>query len=132
LRFVGMVALATMACVLWSSGWTTPDDFMEGLFGFVVILEAGIIGQHLSNILTFFYLIRHPECVSGEITMSHLLSLNLSIYRSLTLFVPLVLIVIFSPAPFVIGGVFSQLFLFILHLRWLGKARARVQANKPV
>lgn len=104
---------------------------MEGMFGFYTIFFASIIGLHVSNIFIFNYLLRHPECVSGEVTMSHLLTLHMSRFRFLALIFPMVLISIFSPTPFVIGGVCSQIVLIIINWVWTAKAKAKLRKQNP-
>jgi uncharacterized membrane protein YciS (DUF1049 family) len=131
-KHLASVAFVSVMCILWSNGWTGRDYVMEGMFGFITIFIAGIIGVHVSNILTFNYLLRHPEFVSGEVTMSHLLTFSMSRFRLCTLFFPLVLISIFSPTPFVIGGLCSQIVHFIVNLVWTAKAKRKVRKENPV
>ena len=123
-KFMGIVVLVTGFCFVWSNGWTEKDVFSEGLFGFLVILSTSLIAVHLSNILTFVYMARHPQSISGEVAMSHMLILKMAQFRSMGLVFVFAVIAIFSPTPFVIGGLVSQVFLSILKLRWLAKARA--------
>ncbi|MGD0815068.1 MAG: hypothetical protein ABSA83_15795 [Verrucomicrobiota bacterium] len=130
-KHLGIVSALTVICFWWSSVWRGQDVFAECLFGYLTILFASIIGRHASNILTFYYHIRHPECVSGEVRMSHLLALNNARFRGLSLFFPLILIAFFSPSPFVIGGVLSQVALFFVHLKWLAKAKVKMQTENP-
>lgn len=130
-KHAGIVTAFTAFCILWSIGWNAQDDFEEGLFGFATVLYASIIGLHLSNICTFRYFQHHPECVSGQVTMSHLLSLNLAQFRCLALFIPLALIAVFSPSPFVVGAAFSQIFLFFLHFIWIAKTKAQLRKANP-
>jgi len=130
-RYLGIVSAVTVLCLWWSSSWTFPDNTMEGMLGFITIYLGSIIGQHVSNIFTFNYILRHPESVSGEVTMSHLLILAISRFRAVALLFPLALISIFSPTPFVIGGLFSQIILFITHLLWTAKAKAKLRKETP-
>jgi len=119
------VAVVAVFCLVWSNGWTDPDAISEGLFGFFTILYASIIGNHLSNVFTFSYVIRHPENVSGEVTTSYLLALKTSQFHALSLFFILFVIAIFSPTPFVIGGACSQMARLFNRWRWLAKANAQ-------
>jgi hypothetical protein len=130
-KHLGIVSAIMVLCLLWSHGWTGRDDGAEGMFGFIIISLGSIIGHHVSNIFMFYYLVRHPECVSGEVTMSHLLVLHMSQFRFFALFFPLVLISIFSPSPFVMGGLCSQIVFFIVSLVWTAKAKAKMRKENP-
>jgi hypothetical protein len=52
-RHLIMVAIITLFCFLWSTGWKDPDMVAEGLFGFLTVLFGSIIGGHLANIFIF-------------------------------------------------------------------------------
>src|SRR5215469_12151335 len=98
LKHLANVAVFTAFCFFWSYSWTDNNsDFFGGFFGFMIILEAGIIGTHVTNILIFSYLIRHPGSVSGEIKMNHPLMLYMSQFRLVSLLLVLIVIAIFSP-----------------------------------
>jgi hypothetical protein len=125
------VTVIAVLCLWWSSAWTFRDNTMEGMFGFITILLASIIGLHVSNIFIFHYLLRHPECVSGEVRMSHLLMLHMSRLRFFILLFPLVLISIFEPTPFVIGGLCSQIVFFLVNLVWAAKAKGNLRKENP-
>lgn len=130
-KHLGIVTIVTVFCFLWSVAWTGEDHSAEGMFGFVTIFFGSIIGQHLSNICIFHYLFHHGECISGEVTMSHLLALNTARFRGLVLFLPLLLIAIFSPSPFVVGGVCSQIVSFFLNWIWIAKTKAQLRKANP-
>lgn len=124
-KFLLITAAIFLFCFFWSFCWSDGDFVSEGLFGYFVILWANIIGRHLSNILTFVYMERHPESITGEISMDHVLMLKMAQFRSLGLVVVLTSIVIFSPTPFVIGGLCSAVVLMITESRWIAKARSK-------
>ena len=121
----------TALCFVWAVCWEGEDGYAEGILGFLTMLSGSLVGVHLSNIGTFRYFIRNPECASGEIKLNHLAALNMSRCRIATLFFPLTLIAIFSPSPFVIGGVCSQVYLYCLTWRWIAKAKAQLRKANP-
>ena len=96
-----------------------PDAFAEGMFGCLFVLFGMIIGRHLSNLLLFRYLDRHPQDIAGQITMAHALMLTISTYQYLVVAIPMVLLAIFSPTPFVLGGLVGTLLLFVIHFKWI-------------
>jgi len=100
-----------------------PDAFAKGMFGCLFVLFGMIIGRHLSNLLIFRYLDRHPQDIAGEITMAHALMLTISSCQNLVVAVPMVLLAIFSPTPFVLGGLVGTLLLFVIHFKWIRKHR---------
>jgi hypothetical protein len=95
------------------------DAFAEGLFGCLFVLFGMIIGRHLSNLLIFRYLDRYPQDIAGEITMAHALLLSISTYQYLVVAIPMVLLAIFSPTPFVLGGLAGAVLLFVIHFKWI-------------
>ncbi len=109
-----------------------PEPFIQGFFGCFLALYGMIIGRHLSNLLVFRYMSRKPDEISGQVTMTHALLLSLSLYQYLVGFVPLVLIAIFSPSPFVYGAFLGAALLMAVHLKWIRKHRKQTEAsNKP-
>ncbi len=119
-----IVCIFTTFCCLWSNRWAGTDTGSEVLFGFLVTLNASVIGTHLTNILTFQYVNRHPDCMSGEITMNHPMMLNMTQFRLFSLLLILTIIAIFSPTPFIIGGACSQFVFLFVQLIWIAKANA--------
>jgi hypothetical protein len=128
---LGIVTAVTAICFVWSVAWKGEDDFAQGALGFVTVLYGSIVGRHLENICAFRFLFLHPECVSGEVTMSHLLALHMAQFHCIALCLLLVLIAIFSPSPFLIGGVLSQVYLFFLHWKWIKKTKAQLRKADP-
>jgi len=123
-KHLALVALMTAFCFLLSSGLTAGDFVSQGLFGYLTILFASVIGTHLNNILLFSYLDRNPGSISGEVTMSHTMMLSMAQFRVFGLLFVLGLLAIFSPTPFVIGGLLSQVAVVFVKWAWLVKAKA--------
>ncbi len=109
-----------------------PDAFAEGTMGFLFVIFGTVIGRHLSNILTFRGYARRAKEVSGQVTLSHSLTLAVSTYQYLTVAVPVVIIAFFSPSPFTVGGAFGIGMLFVVHGLWIrrhNKARAKTDSQ---
>jgi hypothetical protein len=134
MKHLALVAIFTVFCLAWSIAWTSIETGFEVLLGYFTILYVGIIGTHLTNILIFSYLIRHPGSIAGEIKMNHPLMLYMSLFRLLGLLLVLTVIAIFSPTPFILGGLGSQIALSIVKFVWIAKANAaeRKKTMPPV
>lgn len=96
-----------------------PESLAQAVLGFAFVVFGTVIGRHLSNLLTFRRLARTPREITGQVTMSHALALSISMYQYLVVVVPLALISIFSPTPFVLGGLAGAVLVFLMHLGWL-------------
>jgi hypothetical protein len=121
-HFVLTVLLSAILICVVESG-NIPDDFVQIVTGCVLVLYGMILGRHLSNLLVFGHLIRKPNEVSGEITMSHQFVLCLSLYQSLTVMIPVALIAWFSHSRFALGGAVGIVLFFVFHLVWMQKAK---------
>jgi hypothetical protein len=112
----------------------------------LMVLFSAVIGRHLSNILIFRYVIKHPEEISGETSMSHKMILKMSQYYVLLVLCPFMVIAVFVRNPFVLGGLSGLLLLWPIHSTWLRKhkrhlkkqsdssraAELNAQKNEPV
>jgi len=131
-RHLGLTVVASSALILLTEFGEMPEPFIQGFLGCLLVVFGMIIGRHLSNLMVFGYVIRKPDEISGQVTMGHALLLSVSLYQYLVAFVPLVLIAIFSPSPFVIGACIGALLLVAVHLKWIRKHRTQARAcSKP-
>ena len=119
---------AALICLAESSG--PGDAFIEGVAGWILVFYAMLLGRHICNLMVFGYLIRRPEEISGQVTMAHALALSISMYQYMVAAVPLALICIFSPSPFVIGGLVGASSMFALHMWWRRKHRKQSRRSK--
>jgi len=102
-----------------------PESFAEGALGCLFIAFGMIVGRHLSNILTFRRVFRRHDEISGQVTMTHSLLLSISTYQYLAVAVPMILLAVFSPTPFVLGGLVGVGLIFVAHGRWILQNRKR-------
>jgi len=107
-----------------------PDNLHQGFLGYLFVMYGTIIGRHLSNIVTFWQMTRRREEITGQTSMTHSMQLSISMYQYLVVVVPIGLIALFSPTPFVMGGLVGLLMLFLLHLKWIGQ-QTKPQEVKP-
>ena len=124
-RHLLAVLLATSCFLLLAETALIDEALLSALLGFVLVLNAFILGRHLSNLLTFHHVLKSPDHVSGQVVLAHPFVLSLALYQSLAVTFPLVLIAIFSPSPFVFGGLGSIITLSVLQLWWLRQASGR-------
>jgi hypothetical protein len=96
-----------------------PDFFAEGILGCLFVFFAAVIGRHVSNILIFRRLAQGLSEISGQVTMTHSLSLSISTYQYLVVALPVFVIAFFNPTPFVFGGVAGVVLLFAVHGLWI-------------
>jgi len=102
-----------------------PDPLAEGLFGCLFVFYGMIVGRHLSNILIFRRLAQSTEEISGQIAMAHSLALAISTCQYLVVAVPVALIAVFSPTPFVLGGLVGTVLLFVVHGAWIRRNKKK-------
>ncbi len=58
---------------------------IDFLLGCLFVFFGIVIGRHLSSLCIFRYLLKNPQEISGQITMTHSLGLSLSIFQSLVI-----------------------------------------------
>ena len=120
-------ASLTIALVILTETDEVPRPVIRFILGLLLVLYGMVIGRHLSNLLIFRYVDRQAQELSGHVTMSHAMALSISLYHNLILLVPLLLVALFSPSPFVFGGLSSVLLFVLTHLRWIAKNRRRIK-----
>jgi len=117
-KHMGIVVVTSLCCLVWGDAWKEPSQISEGALGFFVILYSSVVASHLGNILTFWRVLRHPQDLSGEVTVSHKQVLAMSRHRSLMVIFPIALAVWLAPSPFLYGGLASLILLDVYSLVW--------------
>ena len=100
-----------------------PVAYVQAFSGCLFTVFAAVIGRHLSNLLTFRAVMRKPNEVSGEVTVSHSMLLSIAMYQYLVVVVPIVIIAVFSPNPFVLGALGGAILMLSVHLGWARQHR---------
>jgi len=95
------------------------DPVFDFVIGALFAVFGAVNGRHLSNLATFAWMRRHPDELSGNIAMSHALTLWLSTFQYLVLLLPLALLAIVTPTPHVLGGLGGGVLLIAVHLGWI-------------
>lgn len=103
------------------------------LLGVLLTLYAMILGRHINNLLVFRYVDCHPDEISGQVSFAHTLTLSISLYQTLIVLIPLILVATFSRSLFAIGGAIGVGMFCVISLRWRRKARRQRKAaqNAP-
>ena len=106
------------------------EPLTQWLLGVLLVLYGMIIGRHLSNLLLFHYVCQKPETLTGAVTMSHTLVLSISLYQTIILLIPFILLTLFSPSLFVVGGLTGLLLFMGVQRVWLWRANRRQPGEK--
>ena len=97
------------------------DLFKEILIGALLTHYGMLTGRHISNIFTYNYTEKHPEELSGEITISHSYNLHTSIFQYSVAIVPIAIIAIVNQTPILVGCVLGALINIVIHFLWIKK-----------
>jgi hypothetical protein len=119
LRHLILTALFGGLVVWLTNSVDGPDDAIDGLLGCMIGVFALLVGRHISNLLTFGYLIRHPDAISGQVAMSHQLILALSTFQMIGILILMALVAYFSGAAFAYGAAGGILAMIISHVIWI-------------
>ena len=124
LRHLALVVLVTTLFFAIGRLSRLPDDpQIAFLLGFVIGIQGALNGRHLGNLAIFAAIRRRPGDVRGEVTMSHELTLRLSMFQNLAVLLPLVLLVAFVPNPTVWGACAGVAALMLVHILWIARQR---------
>jgi hypothetical protein len=102
-----------------------PDRIADGAIGCALVLFTMLLARHVNNLVIFRYMIRHPDHITGQVTMRYVMTLWLSLFQYCAATVPLVLIAALSANAFAVGGCIAGLLLLGCHVRWIEMARVR-------
>jgi hypothetical protein len=129
-RHLVLVALVT-AMFLYLEISELPDALMAGLIGVYFGAHGSVIGKHLSNLILFRRLKKHPDEIRGEVFMAHSLVLSMSQSQYLGVLTPLLLLALFTHHPMVIGAACGTGLLFAVHGLWGARARRAARRARP-
>jgi hypothetical protein len=128
-RFFTALCGLTALLVLFDRQQSFPSWFV----GMLVGGYGASLGRHLSSLLLFHYLNRHPAEIAGRVHLTHSLVLKVSMFNTLGLAPLLGLIAVLVPEPQVIGALVGVLALAFAHLGWARQAKSQaVKTLEPV
>jgi hypothetical protein len=132
-RHTALVVLLTAILVLLDQAAEVPDSILELLIGMLLGAFGSVCGRHLTNLLLFGYLNRHPEEISGQVRLSMILILKISQFTYIGLIPIFGMVVALVPNAYTAGVLLGLLSIVFGHSRWARKAtRAEVQPERPV
>jgi len=129
MRHLGLTALVASFLVYVSEFANLPNEIVHGFISCLVIFFGAIVGRHLSNICVFRRLIGKSDDIHGEITMSHALALAISLYQTVIVLVPVLILTVLYPSPVLVGAFIGSLLLVAVHLRWLRQHKKKQEAS---
>lgn len=131
------------------------DSEADLFFGCILTVLGVINGRHIANLAVFFYVRRHPGQLQGQVTMSQELSLWISLCHAAPVLLPIGLLLMPVPTPFVVfaqsstsltatvrmvpavrilsavAGVIAYILIHLVWLRWNRSRQARSKAAAP-
>lgn len=122
-RYV-LPGLAAAAILLLLANLGFPESLIQAAAGVVFMIVAAHLGTYLLSLTASRYAIARPQEISGQVVMSQRIAVLLTIGPALTLLVPLALIAVFAPSPFVFGGLSGVVVLLVVTLLQLRRVRA--------
>lgn len=125
------VVLVAAYCAFWYHWWQGDDPVFEGCFGAFLTVFITVIGGHLANIWTFYFMLRYPDQVSGEVILTQRYVLHLTRSRMLMLLLPLAASAVVVRAPFLLGAVAGALALILIQTLWIWRNSRRKPRPGP-
>jgi hypothetical protein len=126
IRHLGLVVLTTVLIIFISQVSTEAIAwYIEFFISGLLVLLAAVIGRHIYNILMFYYIVRNPDGLSGQVRFSHKAVVKFSQYQIIVAICPFAVVLLFTRQPHAIGGLCGLLLFFALHPRWLKKYEKR-------
>lgn len=130
-RHVVMTVVFSSALILLIEIADYAEWLAEGIVGTVLTVFAVLAGRHLSNVLIFSYVTRHPEQISGRVTMEHTFTVATSAFQYVVALIPVAIIAVATRNPYAIGGTIGILLLLARHIPWVRKAGHDQSVSAP-
>jgi hypothetical protein len=124
-RYLTLVCVVTTALVVADLMPNFPSSLLELFVGMCLGGPGAACGRHLTNLLTFTFLNRHPTEISGELILTHKLVLEMSLFGFLGLVPMLGLVVVLVPEFYTAGVLLGILVLCLEHLDWVRQAKCQ-------
>ncbi len=121
-KHITVTILVTISIVYIFESFDLPYELIKGFIGCILVLYAMITGRHITNLLIFLYVNRNPGHISGEVNMTHQFVLYLSLFQTVMVLVPIVLLAIFSNSYFAYGGAVGIGLFLVINYQWIRKA----------
>jgi hypothetical protein len=123
-HFLGVV-FAGFICFVWADTWREKSEASEGALGALLTLFSVVLAAHVGNLMIFWRMVRNPDEVCGEVTLSHKYLLAMSRSRSLMALFPISMAAWLAPSPFLYGGVGALVTFNVIQAIWAFNYRAK-------
>jgi len=121
-RHIALVALVTVLLVVAdrASSYNTFELALGMLFG----AFGSVCSRHLTNLMLFRYLNRHPNEISGQVQLSMKLVLKISQLTYLGLIPLFSIVVAVAPSRYTVGVLLGILTVALAHFVWARRAKS--------
>ena len=131
-RHLSLVTLVTLLLISVDQTQMLPYDTFALALGMLFGAFGSICGRHLTNLLLFNYLNRHPHEISGQVQLSLKLTLKISQFTYIGLLPLFAIVVVLDPNPYTTGVLLGVLVLVFAHFVWGFRAnRSEPQPKQP-
>ncbi len=128
---LSLLFTALLLVITWFTQLDPNLNFgFDLLIGFVSMIYFVLIGMHLANLLTFRYVQKNPQQLTGQVQLGFEFTIAQAQNQMLFVLVPLIVVALVTQSFFVIGGIFGVLSTLVSFTRW--KRKARLTAQRPV
>ncbi len=128
-RHIALVALVTVLLILMDQvAAILPFDTFKIVLGMLFGVFGSVCGRHLTNLLLFRYLNRHPHEISGQVQFSMKLMLKMSQFNCIGLIPLFVIVVTLVPNRYTLGVLIGLVTVVFVHSLWARKANS-AEAN---
>jgi hypothetical protein len=101
------------------------------VLGMFLIMFGLLNTRHLANIALFIALGRNPHMISGQVTITQGYLLYGSITQAFGILALLVIILLFAPSDFLLGGVIGVIIRIAQDFRWLRRLDKQQATSTP-
>jgi hypothetical protein len=118
-RYLAFTLLYSALVISFCEITVLPDTWVEFLLGALFSVIGLGIGRACGNPATFIYIRRHPDQLSGEVTMAYGLALARSASESAAVLVVLALLLVPALTPGTLGAVVGVSGITLRNLAWV-------------
>jgi hypothetical protein len=123
-RHTALVALVTVLLILVDQAAALLYGAFELALGTLFGAFGSICGRHLTNLLIFRYLNRHPDEISGQVRLSMKLMLKMSQFAYVGMIPLFIIVVTLAPNLYAVGVLLGLLVVVFAHYAWARKERS--------
>lgn len=123
-RHITAVALVTMLLALLDQMESLPYDTIHLALGMFFGAFGTVCGRHLTNLMLFRYLNRHPHEISGQVQLSMKVAFKISQFTYIGLIPLFIIVAALVPNAYTVGVLSGILALVLAHFVWGRRAKS--------